>query len=126
MKKISWLIVCNLFMLCFALSCSQSGNHSNYKVSESERYYTIKAKYDESQSGKVDRFMTNYFEKDNNISFINTVIDADMKLDDGTKFYIKKQPGYIFIKFNKEENQPAAFRQIKLLGQRLKFVITNQ
>ena len=121
MKKISWLVVCNLLVLCFIISCSRSGGHNlNYEVSESGTYFTIRAKYDKQQSEEVDRFMDKYFDKHKNVSFTNTVINAILTLDDGTSFYIKKQPGYISIKFNKEKNSPAAYKQMKLLGERLK------
>ncbi len=124
MKKISWLVVCNLFVLCFILSCSRVGGHSlTYEVSESGTYFTIRAKYDKQQSEEVDRFMDRYFDKYKKFSFQNTVMDATLTLNDGTGFYIKKQPGYLSIKFNKEKNSPTAYRQMKLLGERLKTVM---
>ena len=111
-------------MLCFIISCSRLGGHNiNYDVSESGTYFTIHAKYDKQQSEEVDRFMDRYFDKHKNVSFTNTIIDATLTLDDGTNFYIKKQPGYLSIKFNKEKNSPAAYRQMKLFSERLKTVM---
>jgi hypothetical protein len=107
------------------LSCSGSGGRQylNYEVSESGTYFNIRAKYDKQYTDNVDGFMDRYFNRYNNISFTNTEMDANLTLDDGTSFYIKKQPGYIAIKFNKEKNTPAAFGQMKLFAERLKTVM---
>ncbi|MFT4153260.1 hypothetical protein [Parafilimonas sp.] len=58
------MVVCNLLLLYFMLSCSGPGGHNlNYEVSESGTYFSIRTKYDKQRSKKVDRFMDRYFER---------------------------------------------------------------
>lgn len=119
-----WLIACCFFALTFVTACSRNDNNIHYTVSDSEDYYTIKAKYNRQQSGEVDRFLNRFFESsDNDISFAHTIIDADLTLDDGTKFYMKKSPGYLTIKFNKNSNAQGSYIRMKSLGKNLKTVI---
>ena len=39
-----------------------------------------------------------------NMSFINSRIDGQFALNDRTTFYIKKYPGFLQIKLDKDEN----------------------
>ncbi len=59
----------------------------------------------------------------NNMSFINTKINGQLALDDHTTFYIKKYPGYLQIKFEKEKNSGASYKEIKDLDEGLKRVM---
>jgi hypothetical protein len=127
MKKVSLVVVCNLLLLCFAISCTQyDDNKISFTVSDSKHYYKILMHYNRSQSKDVDRYITRHFGRNNNISFINTVIDADLTLDDGTKFYMKKNPGYLSIKFNKDKNSQASLKEIKSLTEGLKPLLQHQ
>lgn len=40
-------------------------------------------------------------------------MDADITLDDKTTFYVKKSPGFLNIKFDKEKNSEEAFTKLK-------------
>ena len=47
------------------------------------------------------------------MSFASTEMDAGITLDDKTTFYVKKSPGYLNIKFDKEKNSEEAFAKFK-------------
>ena len=76
--------------------------------------------YDKRRSAEVDRYMDKHFGKASNMSFANSRIDGDIAMDDGTRFYIKKKPGYLEIKFDRAENSFASFKEVKALGDDLK------
>jgi len=59
------------------------------------------------------------------MSFVNTRIDGDLTLDDKTTFYIKKKPGFLEIKLNKNRNSSSSYHTIKELGEGLKGVLTE-
>ena len=108
-------------MLFFSISCSNlDRNKIDLSVSESEDFYTIIANYNQRQARAIDEYLDAHLTKGSDMSFTNTHINADLKLDNGIKFYIKKYPGYLKIKFNKNENSVASYRLIKNLGEGLK------
>jgi hypothetical protein len=43
----------------------------------------------------------------------NTEMNSGMILDDKTTFYVKKTPGYLNIKLDKEKNSKEAFTKLK-------------
>lgn len=101
-------------------------NSINLNISESEHYYKIFAMYNKNETRAVDRYLDAHFGRGNTMSFINTRIDGGLVLDNGMKIYIKKYPGYLKIKFNKDENSTASYKIIKDLGEGLKPVIQKQ
>jgi len=81
------------------------------------------AHYNPSQTLAVDECMNKRLGRHNRMSFNNTQIDADLTLDDGTKLYMKKNPGKLEIKFNKDENSLASYKEIKDLSEGLKIAM---
>lgn len=57
------------------------------------------------------------------MSFHNTRIDGQLTLDDQLTFYIKKSPGYLYIKFDKEENSEEAFHRMKAMCEGIKEIV---
>jgi len=70
------------------------------------------AEFNPGKTGKVDRYLDKELAT-GNITFVNTEMDADITLDDKTTFYIKKSPGYLNIKLDKEKNSEQAFTKLK-------------
>ena len=52
---------------------------------------------------------------------MNINMNAGIKLDDKTTFYIKKSPGYLKIKFDKEKNTEEAFEKFKSVLEGIKW-----
>ena len=126
MKKNSWALVCNLVMLWFCISCSQSNNGNvNIKISESENYYKMLAHFSTGKTTAVDDFMDYKIGSSNDMSFANSRIDGKLALDDHTTFYIKKYPGYLQIKLNKDKNSAEAYNRIKSMCEGIKKVISK-
>jgi hypothetical protein len=123
MKRISFAALCNLFMLCFSVSCGLNHHNISIHISESEHYFKMYAHYNPNQAGAVDEYMNKHLGRHNNMSFSNSQIDADLTLDDGTKLYMKKHPGNLEIKFNKDENSLASYKEIKDLSEGLKIAM---
>ena len=113
-------------MLSFCLSCSRlNTNNIHIKVSESEHYYSLDAQYKKDEASAIDYYLDDHLGIGNHISFTNTRIDADLTLNDGTKFYMDKAPGKLIIKFNKDENSMASYLKIKDLAEGLKPIMNK-
>ena len=69
------------------------------------------ADFNPGKTDKVDRYLDKELAT-GNISFVNGEMDADITLDDKTTFYVKKTPGYLNIKFDKEKNSEEAFTKL--------------
>ena len=70
------------------------------------------AQFNPDKNDKVDRYLDKELATDN-ISFVSSEMDADITLDDKTTFYVKKSPGYLKIKLDKEKNSEEAFTKLK-------------
>lgn len=70
------------------------------------------AQFKPDKTDKVDRYLDKELAT-GNITFVNSEMDADITLDDKTTFYIKKTPGYLNIKLDKEKNSEEALAKLK-------------
>jgi hypothetical protein len=109
------------------LSCIHynDNGHTSLSISESDHYYSMDADFSKSKTRAVEEYMDSRIGRRSNMSFVNSQIDGTLSLDDHTTFYIKKYPGYIEIKLDKDRNSDDAYRQIKSLCGGIKKVITN-
>ena len=62
--------------------------------------------------------------RNSNMSFVNSQIDGKLALDDRTTFYIKKYPGFLKIKLDKNENSEEAYRRMKAMCEGIKKILT--
>ncbi len=117
----SLLCFCCYALLSMSLfsSCSSLDSNVNLTVSEDEHEYRLLANYPENNTGKVEEYLDEKIGNQNDLSFTNAVIDADLTLDDGTKMYVVNKPGKLRIKLNKNENSAASYQKIKALGEGL-------
>jgi len=86
----------------------------------------MNASFDPDETNKVEKYMNYKIGDASNMSFTNTRIDGQLSLDDHTTFYIKKFPGYLKIKLDKEKNSVESFYRIKEMCDGIKTVITDQ
>ena len=124
MKKNSLALACNLFVLCFSLSCSQLNDHDiHIQVNDSDHSYKIVAHFSKNKTRNVERYMDDKIGKASNMSFVNTSIDGELTLDDHTMFYLKKYPGFVEIKLDKDKNSDEAYYTMKSMGEGIKKVL---
>lgn len=127
MKRISFTFLFNLFILYFCVSCNRLYHHDiNIHVSESVHSYSMYANYPPGETRTVEEYMNYKIGNANNMSFINTRIDGQLTLDDHTTFHIKKYPGYIKIKLDKEKNSEQSYRHIKDICDGIKKVLAGK
>ena len=124
MKRISLVVLCNLFVLCFSLSCQQLHHHNtNIHISESSNYYTLSARYDPDETRNLENYMTAKIGKTSNTPFVNRRIKRQLTLNDNTTFYIQKYPGYLEIKLDKRKNSYESYQRIKQMFEGIKKAI---
>ena len=80
------------------------------------------AKFNPDKTVAVERLLDKELSR-GNMSFANTQIDGNITLDDKTVFYIKKSPGFLHIKLDKELNSDEIYYRIKSVCEEIKNVV---
>jgi hypothetical protein len=62
----------------------------------------------------------------NNVSFVNSEIDATLTLQDQTTFYVRSYPGELELKLDKEKNSYEAYERVKKMCEGIKSVVAGQ
>ncbi|MEO7800962.1 MAG: hypothetical protein ABIR81_03125 [Ginsengibacter sp.] len=106
-------------------SCNNSNNNINITYSEDDQYYSMIANFAKNKTRSVEKYMDYKLGHSSNMSFTNASIDGRIALDDHTNFYIKKIPGHIKIKLDKNENSPEAYNRVKAMCLGIKKVVIN-
>lgn len=111
MKKIIILLFVLLAVITIT-SCGFPDGSISIKQSQYSHYYEMTAKFNPEKTTEVDKYIDKELSS-GDMSFINTRMDGDITLDNKATFYIKKSPGYLHIKSDKEKNSDEAFVKIK-------------
>ena len=126
MKRVVFFISCLIVVASFLLSCRHLNHHDiNIRISESGHYYKMLACYNRNETRRVEEYMDNRIGRGSNMSFINSRIDGTLGFDDHTTFYIKKYPGYLEIKFDKNKNSSESYYRVKAMCEGIKKVVSN-
>ncbi|HSU51100.1 MAG TPA: hypothetical protein VLJ41_10935 [Segetibacter sp.] len=107
------------------MSCLHSGNNVSLSYANSRHSYSMKAKFNESKTRNVEEYLDRRIGNKTNMSFVNTRIDGTIALNDESSFYIRKSPGELTIKLDKDANSEEAYERIKAMCEGIKSVITN-
>jgi hypothetical protein len=108
MKKLAFL----LSLAITIISCGFPGGSVSIKHSEYDHYYEMTAKFNPDRTAAVERWMDKKLAS-GDLSFTNTEIDGNMTLDDQGEFYIKKSPGYLNIKLDKDKNKNEFYQKVR-------------
>lgn len=111
MKKLAILLFVSLPGIIFT-ACGFPDGSISIKHSQYSHYYEMTAKFNPEKTTKVDKYLDRELSA-GDMSFTNTEMDGEITLDNKTTFYIKKSPGYLHIKFDKEKNSEEALYKIK-------------
>jgi hypothetical protein len=121
MKK---LIALFFALACITLiSCWHNDHSIDISYKEAGHYYSMKAHFSKSKTREVEEYMDNRIGAGSSMSFKNTRIDGELTLDDHSTFYIKKYPGLVEIKLDKDENSGEAYQRIKSMCEGIKKVL---
>ncbi len=80
----------------------------------------MKADFSKRKTRDVEKYMNRRIGTRSNISFANTYSNATFTLDDNTSFYMKKYPGHLEIKLDKDENTNESYHRIRSICEGLK------
>lgn len=113
-----------LLPLILLTSCWYDHN-TNVSYHEDEEEFVMDAHYPRKQSRSVDAYLDRTIGRNSRSSFKDSRVDGTISWDDRGVFYIKKYPGRLKIKIDKESTSPGTYRDLKKICQGLKNVLTN-
>ena len=106
-------------------SCMHNDHNVSLSVSESDRYYSMNAHFSRSKTKALEQYMDRELGRQSNMSFRNAQIDGTMALDDSTTFSVKKSPGVLKIKLDKDENSDEALARVRSMCEGMKEVLAK-
>ena len=80
------------------------------------------AKFNPDRTAAVERWLDKELAT-GDVSFTNMQIDGNKKLDNQATFYMKKSPGLLNIKLDKEKNSDAIYRKIRSVCEEINEVV---
>ena len=121
MKKL-FQVFCVLVTCATIVSCGFPGGSISIKQSEHSRYFEMTAKFNPDKTAAVERLLDKELSR-GDMSFANTQMDGNITLDDKSVFYIKKSPGFLHIKLDKDINSDEIYYRIKSVCEEIKDVV---
>ena len=121
MKK-SAIFFCALSLCVAITSCGFPDGSISIKHSQYSHYYEMTAKFNPDRTAAVERWLDKELAS-GDVSFTNTEIDGDITLDNQATFYMKKSPGFLNIKLDKEKNSAAVYQQVRAVCEGINEVV---
>src|ERR1700704_5353193 len=122
MKKQTSLFFVMACML--VIGCRHHGNTS-ISFTETKHFYSMEAWFNKSMTSDIEHYMDKRIGSESNMSFVNTRIDGRLSLEDQSTIYIKKYPGYLRIKLDKDENSGDSYERIRDMCEGIKRLLAK-
>jgi hypothetical protein len=122
-KQISLFFV--LTSLLFAGCIHIHGGSTDVTFTESGRYFSMKARFNANRTKTIEQYMDQQLGSQTSMSFVNTRIDGRISFDGETSLYIRKYPGYLQIKLDKDQNSPDSYHHIREMCEGIKDLLAN-
>ena len=120
--KNSAIFFCALSLCIAIISCGFPNGSISIKHSQYSHYYEMTAKFNPDRTAAVERWLDKELST-GDVSFTNTEIDGDITLDNQATFYMKKSPGFLNIKLDKEKNSDEIYRKVRAVCEGINDVV---
>ena len=111
MKKLA--ITSIVLSLCLVIiSCGYPGGSISISHSEYDHFYEMTAKFNPDKTTAVEKWLDKELAT-GDMSFANIEMDGDITLDNKATFYMKKSPGFLNIKLDKEKNSATMYQKVR-------------
>lgn len=126
MKKLVPLVALLALACITFISCRDHSRNVSITYYDGDRSYSMNAQFSKRKIRDVERYMERMLGDESNISFHKSRINQRIRLDDESIIQIKKYPGRIKIKLNKNENSEEAYEKIRALCEGIEEVILGK
>ncbi|HTM99152.1 MAG TPA: hypothetical protein VL088_10435 [Pedobacter sp.] len=110
--------ILSIFLMgCLALgACTKnSGNrhHTSITVQDNRDELNFKANFPEEKTAIAQNYIERNLKEDRIFTSANDIKKVEIKLNDGTQFYLNYEPGFISINFDRDNNSFTAYNRMK-------------
>ena len=116
------MFFCALSLCMTIISCGFPDGSISIKHSVYDHYYEMTAKFNPDRTAAVERWLNKELAT-GDMSFVKTEIDGNITLDSQATFYMKKSPGFLSIKLDKEKNSEAIYQKIRAVCEEINEVV---
>ena len=125
MKKRNLLYAGLIVAITVALSSCFHDHDMSIHVNDDEDVYRMRASFDEDLSADVQQVINRHLRQHHSASLVHMFTDKEIRLDNGTSFYIKTGPGRLRIKIDKSENPEEGCEDLRQMCDEIKEVLAN-
>lgn len=125
MQKRNLLYAALILAITVALSSCFHDHDLHIRVNDDDDVYRMRAYFDEDLTADVQRVVNKHLKQHHSASFAHVYTDGDVRLDDGTSFYLKIVPGRLKIKIDKLENHEEGCEDLRQMCDEIKEVLAN-
>ncbi|PKK37143.1 hypothetical protein BWI96_07240 [Siphonobacter sp. SORGH_AS_0500] len=108
------------------MAFSSCSNDTRISVTDNDSLYKLDAEFDDSRTTMVQEYFNDFFRPTKVIALNSGNTSQEVMLPDQTKFKIEVSKGEIHLQFNKKENNPKAYAQVKAWSKGLGRVVTEE
>ncbi len=117
---------CILLMVIFSSCFYHHNNDVSVSIHESDEEYRMSAKFDDIKTSEVQNYIKECTSSEAIFKHNNHgTIDAEVILDDNTRFYIKSYEGRLKILLDKEENSAESYERVKEMCEGVKELLAD-
>ena len=126
MQKRNLLYAALILSITVVLSSCFHDHDLAIHVNDDEDVYRLRASFDEDLTSDVQRVINRHLNRHHYTSMVHVFTDKEIRLDDGTSFYIKTGPGRLKIKIDKDENTEEACEDLREMCEEIKIVLAGE
>jgi len=118
MKKLNSVLV--IIVGVFAMSCNLTSDNQSIKVEKTATVFRFEASYPKYKTKKVIAYIENSLNDNELFTKVDDEKDLELNSHNRMKFHLHAKPGYIEIKFFKNNNSETGYNQLESLCQGIK------
>ncbi len=113
MKKLSIGLTVAVSLALSACSFSHKSENISITTQDNRSDLNFTANYPVDKTGAIQTYMENFFKEDRIFKSVSDMKKAEIRLKDGTQFYLSCEPGFIGIDFNRDKNSFTSYTHMK-------------
>lgn len=92
---------------------SRSHQHTSITVKDHNSELSFKATYPDRQTVAAQSYIERSLQEERIFGSPQDVKKVEIKLNDGTQFYLTYEPGFISINFNRDDNSLTSYHRMR-------------
>ncbi|MCE7038810.1 hypothetical protein [Dyadobacter sp. CY312] len=123
--KLKEKIIAQLFLSVLILTSCSRNKDLKVSVKDSDTEFIFTAHYDRKKTVEVQQYVNKMLKPNRIFADHEEDAEKDIKLANGTTFHVESTPGDMLVKFNKQDNNNAAYQEMRELCQGIREIVVD-